>query len=59
MSKQLGSGIRVRLEAMDPHYTAVRQERTGLRERTESDKRLKKRLIEIEVSLLSWIKIFR
>jgi REP element-mobilizing transposase RayT len=34
-------------------YTAVSRERTRLRERIESDKRLKKRLIEIEVSLLS------
>jgi REP element-mobilizing transposase RayT len=34
-------------------YTAVSRERTRLRERIESDKRLKKRLIEIELSLLS------
>jgi hypothetical protein len=34
-------------------YTAVSQERTRLRDRIESDKRLKKRLIEIEASLLS------
>lgn len=33
-------------------YTAVSRERTRLRERIDSDKRLKKRLIEIEVSLM-------
>jgi hypothetical protein len=34
-------------------YTAVSRERKRLRDRIESDKRLKKRLIEIEVSVLS------
>lgn len=34
-------------------YTAVSRERTRLRERAESDKRLKKRLREVELSLLS------
>jgi len=34
-------------------YTAVSRERKRLRDRIESDKALKKRLIEIEVSVLS------
>ena len=35
------------------YYTAVSRERKRLRDRIESDKRLKKRLIEIEVAVLS------
>lgn len=34
-------------------YTAVSRERKWLRDRIESDERLKKRLIEIEASILS------
>jgi REP element-mobilizing transposase RayT len=49
-----GGGSQTRIgELVGLDYTAVSRERKRLRDRIESDKRLKKRLNEIEVSLLS------